>query len=135
MSFYLFIAKKTPVVNKNYENNFGKKITHKNDPFEPPLKESLVVTHDLNSKHRIVYNKYCLINYHLLLISKEFETQDTPLDYYDVEAMLIVKLAVKNSIIFFNCGSEGGASQPHKHMQWFSEDDLHYLGDPLDKDK
>ena len=100
-----------------------------NDPFLPPLNEHLVVTHNLNSKHRIVYNKYGLIKYHILFITKEFEAQDTPLDYYDIEAMLIAKSAVKNGIVFFNYGANGGASQPHKHMQWFSEDNFDIINE------
>ena len=88
-----------------------------NHHFLPLLNENLIVTYDLNSKHRIVYNKYGLIKYHILLITKEFETQNTPLDYYDIEAILIAKSAFKNKIVLFNWGANDDASLPHKHMQ------------------
>lgn len=119
---YMVCYSLNPVkLNKKYQNQFGKKIDKSNNPFLPPLKESLVVTHDLNKKHRLLLNRYPLIHENLMIVAKEFEPQGTLLDEYDIEAGILVRQAVEKGVLFFNCGKGAGASQPHKHLQVVSE--------------
>ena len=101
--------------------DFDKKLDKNDDPFAPPLDEDLVVRHDLTKKHALMLNKYPVTNHHVLIITKEFEHQSTALSKEDIEACLIVMKSVKSGFIFYNCGKNSGASQPHKHMQCFPE--------------
>ena len=52
----------------------------------------------------------------MLLITREFEKQVTALQARDFEAALTVVRAL-DAFLYFNCGYNSGASQPHKHMQ------------------
>lgn len=97
------------------------KLTNKDDPFLPPFEDDLVVEYDFTKKHRIVLNKFPIAEKHILIITKEFEKQTISLDYEDIEACLITMRAQDPGFIFFNWGRVAGASQPHKHMQWFPE--------------
>ena len=56
-----------------------------------PLKENLVITYDFNEKHRLLLNRYPVVDKQLLIVAKEkyFETQNVPLDFYDMEAVLL----------------------------------------------
>jgi sulfate adenylyltransferase (ADP) / ATP adenylyltransferase len=111
--------KNKPVVK---EQDFEKgKIAEKDDPFAPPLEEELVIAHNFTEKHSLIFNKYPVTRHHVLLISKEFEHQSSPLSKLDVEACILAMKSVDNGFIFYNCGKNSGASQPHKHMQCFPE--------------
>jgi ATP adenylyltransferase/5',5'''-P-1,P-4-tetraphosphate phosphorylase II len=107
--------------NDRYNNNFGKNITKKNNPFAPPLQEELVITHDLNEKNRLLINKFPLLDTQMIIVSKEFRPQTEPLDPYDFESILTVLQIEPSSIFYFNCGKLAGASIPHKHIQTVSE--------------
>ncbi|CAI2373981.1 unnamed protein product [Moneuplotes crassus] len=100
----------------------------KDDPFMPPLEENLIVEHNFTRKHTLILNKFPIADKHALVITKDFESQLTPLDYEDIEACLIAMRAQDPGFIFFNCGKISGASQPHKHMQVFPQDNFTYTG-------
>ena len=101
--------------------DFDKKLEKNDDPFAPPLDEDLVIRHDLTKKHSLILNKFPVTNHHVLIITKDFEHQSTALSKEDIEACLIVMKSVESGFIFYNWGKNSGASQPHKHMQWFPE--------------
>lgn len=96
-------------------------MTNTDDPFLPPLIDELVIDFDLTEKHRMVLNKYPITKSHVLIITKDFEHQTTPLDIHDIQACLVTMRAQNPGIVYFNAGREAGASQPHKHMQCFPE--------------
>ncbi|KAG0042297.1 bifunctional AP-4-A phosphorylase/ADP sulfurylase [Gryganskiella cystojenkinii] len=98
----------TPVVKKVEQSN----------PFLPHI-PALFVT-NASEEHKILLNKFCVVPRHFLVITKEFHPQTEPLSPQDMLAVWNSLNAVKdsrNALAFYNCGSNSGASQPHKHMQ------------------
>mmetsp|Transcript_17615 Transcript_17615/g.15529 ORF Transcript_17615/g.15529 Transcript_17615/m.15529 type:complete len:244 (-) Transcript_17615:59-790(-) len=83
------------------------------------LKENLVITRSLNHKHRLLLNRYSILDKQLLIVAKpeHFEIQSIPLDFYDMEGVFLAMKIIENPIIFLNGGAHAGASQPHKHLQ------------------
>ena len=113
------------------QQDFDKDLKKSDDPFCPPYEQQLVITENLTKDHAMVCNKYPISNDHVLVITKEYVHQKTPLTYNDVEACLIAMKAVNNGFIFYNCGKLSGASQPHKHMQCFPESNFSSNSDKL----
>ncbi|KAF9431430.1 bifunctional AP-4-A phosphorylase/ADP sulfurylase [Entomortierella beljakovae] len=75
---------------------------------------------DIGEEHKILLNKFCIVEKHFLIITKEFHRQTEPLTPEDLVSVWIALKSLKNSenaLAYFNCGSRSGASQPHKHMQ------------------
>ncbi|CAJ0648972.1 4354_t:CDS:2 [Entrophospora sp. SA101] len=70
-------------------------------------------------KHVILLNKYCIVPYHLVIATKEFEKQTNPLNPEDMASIWFCIMHNKSqpTLVFFNCGELSGASQPHKHIQ------------------
>lgn len=85
------------------------------DPFLPYEAELYVA--DMGPTHVCLLNKYPVIDNHLLLITREFESQEEPLTQQDFIALSRL-LDEADGLIFYNCGADAGASQLHKHMQW-----------------
>jgi ATP adenylyltransferase len=83
-----------------------------------PYDEDLYVT-DVSDTHVCLLNKFNVVEHHLLIVTCEFEEQDSLLTAADFEAMWIC-LAEFDSLIFYNSGVIAGASQPHKHLQQVS---------------
>jgi len=84
------------------------------NPFLPPEKD--LTLDDITDTHRAVLNKFNVVEHHLLIVTREFEDQDTLLTPKDIEALWLC-LAEYNSLGFYNGGREAGASQKHKHLQ------------------
>lgn len=84
------------------------------NPFLPPERD-LTVT-DITDTHLAVLNKFNVVEHHLLIITRQFEDQDTLLTPADLEALWLC-MAEFNSLGFYNGGAAGGASQRHKHLQ------------------
>ena len=86
------------------------------NPFLPPDPE-LFVCH-LSDTHSLVLNKFNVMPYHLLIITRQFESQLDPLNARDLAATLAAMQALPTgALAFYNCGPLSGASQPHKHVQ------------------
>lgn len=119
MQFVLCLEKGQIKIKPHLVNNFTKGFNKKRNPFMGKLKKKLTITLNLNQKHMLLLNRYPLLDKHLLIVAKpdHFEEQSTPLDYLDMEAMLMTFTLLENPVIFFNGGEAAGASQPHKHMQ------------------
>lgn len=84
------------------------------NPFLPYEKDLFVA--DISNTHVCILNKYNVVNYHLLVITREFEQQETVLTLQDFEAMWAC-LAEFEGLAFYNSGKMAGASQRHKHLQ------------------
>jgi len=80
-----------------------------------PYEEDLFVA-DLSQTHVCLLNKYNVVNYHLLIITRAFEEQEALLTLQDMAAMATC-LAEIDGLVFYNGGSLAGASQRHKHLQ------------------
>jgi len=83
-------------------------------PPEPPL-----TVGDITSTHVGVLNKFPVVEHHLLVVTKQFVSQEAALDRDDFLAVARC-LAEVDGLAFYNGGREAGASQPHKHLQLVS---------------
>jgi len=84
------------------------------NPFRP-YEEDLFVT-DVSPTHFALLNKFNVLDRHLLIVTREFVSQEAPLDRADFAA-LAACMAEFDSLGFYNGGVAAGASQPHKHLQ------------------
>jgi len=57
---------------------------------------------------------------HLLIVTRDFVSQTLPLDVADFTALAQVMREL-GGLGFYNGGTEAGASQRHKHLQWIPE--------------
>ncbi|MGB3206563.1 MAG: phosphorylase [Crinalium sp.] len=89
----------------------------KGKDFNPflPYEQDLFVT-DISDTHICLLNKFNIVDHHLLLVTREFEEQESLLTHQDFEAMWIT-LAEIDGLVFYNSGQAAGASQRHKHLQ------------------
>ena len=84
------------------------------NPFLPYDKDMFVA--DISDTHVCLLNKFNVMEHHLLIVTKEFEHQETLLTKHDFEAMWRC-LREFEGLAFYNSGTISGASQPHKHLQ------------------
>ncbi|WP_188859748.1 DUF4922 domain-containing protein [Marinobacterium nitratireducens] len=84
------------------------------NPFLTPEPELLVS--EVPPAHRCILNKFCVIDRHLLLVTRDFEPQSRVLNRQDFAA-LATCMRQGPALAFFNGGPDAGASQPHKHLQ------------------
>ncbi|KAK9478751.1 ATP adenylyltransferase-domain-containing protein [Lipomyces japonicus] len=97
-------------------------LSPKFDPFENP--EPALFLTEIGTNHSLVLNKFSIVPYHFLAITKKFESQSSPLSEHDLTvtwSLLQAKLkgqANSRLLAFYNCGSLSGASQDHKHIQF-----------------
>lgn len=85
------------------------------NPFLPPEPELTVAR--LGSAHIALLNKFPVIDRHLLIVTRAFENQTTPLSIDDFTALAEVMVPL-GGLGFYNGGMKAGASQRHKHLQW-----------------
>jgi ATP adenylyltransferase len=84
------------------------------DPFLPYEPDLFVA--DVSDTHLALLNKFNVVDHHLLLVTREFEPQDTPLARSDFEALWAC-MREFDALAFYNAGEIAGASQPHRHLQ------------------
>ncbi len=89
----------------------------KGPDFNPflPYEEDLFVC-DLSPTHVALLNKFNVVDHHLLIITRHFESQESLLTLTDFEALWTVLREI-DGFAFYNGGRLAGASQPHKHLQ------------------
>ncbi|MEH2310003.1 MAG: phosphorylase [Nostoc sp.] len=80
-----------------------------------PYEEDLFVA-DISDTHVSILNKFNVVDYHLLIITRAFEEQESLLTLEDFAAMWAC-LADFNGLAFYNSSKTAGASQRHKHLQ------------------
>ncbi|MBD2415602.1 phosphorylase [Nostoc calcicola FACHB-389] len=80
-----------------------------------PYEEDLFVA-DISDTHVCILNKFNVVDYHLLIITRAFEEQESLLTLEDFTAMWAC-LADFDGLGFYNSGKSAGASQRHKHLQ------------------
>lgn len=90
-------------------------VTQTADPFAPPYEPDLQVG-ALSSTHRVLLNKFPVLERHLLAVTRDYEPQTHALTEADCHAVLTL-LHGSNGLVFYNGGPEAGASQAHKHLQ------------------
>ena len=85
------------------------------NPFLPYDPELFVV--ELAPRHVCLLNKFNVVDHHVLLVTKQFERQTSPLNAEDFAALancMASPDAFANGLGFYNGGPAAGASQPHK---------------------
>jgi ATP adenylyltransferase len=84
------------------------------NPFLPCERAMFVA--DVSRSHLCLLNKFNVIDHHLLIVTREFESQERLLTESDFEAMWRCMAEFKG-LAFYNGGRIAGASEPHKHLQ------------------
>jgi ATP adenylyltransferase len=84
------------------------------NPFLPYERDLFVA--DLSPTHLCLLNKFNVVDHHLLIITREYEDQDTWLTLRDFEALAACMVEIEG-LAFYNGGRDAGASQRHKHLQ------------------
>lgn len=92
----------------------GSGCTTVSNPFLKP--DPRLVVGDIGPRHICVLNKYNVVDEHVLLVTKQFEQQESPLVSDDFRALSDC-LGEFDALAFYNSGPQAGASQQHKHMQ------------------
>ncbi len=100
---------------KKKQKKLQKKSGKQLNPFLP-YEEDLFVT-NLGSDHICILNKFNVIEHHLLIITREFEPQESLISLTDFTALWTVFQEL-DGFGFYNAGKVAGASQPHKHLQF-----------------
>lgn len=80
-----------------------------------PYEEALYVA-DVTDSHVAVLNKFNVVEEHLLVVSRAFESQELLLGREDFAALFRC-LAELEALGFYNGGLLAGASQGHRHLQ------------------
>jgi ATP adenylyltransferase len=80
-----------------------------------PYEQDLFVA-DVSQTHVCILNKFNVVKYHLLIITRAFEHQQSWLTVNDFEALWRC-MAEFEGLTFYNAGEAAGASQSHKHLQ------------------
>jgi ATP adenylyltransferase len=82
-------------------------------PYDPGL-----FVGDIGAQHVALLNKYNVVSKHLLIVTREFQSQDTCLALGDFVALARCMTAAEiEPLAFYNSGQVAGASQTHKHLQ------------------
>ncbi|MCO6457326.1 MAG: hypothetical protein J5I93_18665 [Pirellulaceae bacterium] len=84
------------------------------NPFLPYDRRLFVA--DAGPRHVCLLNKFPVVEHHLLIVTRQFERQESPLTLDDFAAWRRC-LEQYPSLGFYNGGREAGASQRHKHLQ------------------
>ena len=102
---------------KDEAKNKQEKAAKKGKDFNPflPYEEDLFVA-DISQTHLCLLNKFNVVDNHLLIVTREFEEQESLLNWEDFQAMWVC-LAEVDGLAFYNGGKVAGASQRHKHLQ------------------
>jgi ATP adenylyltransferase len=80
-----------------------------------PYEQDLWVA-DISETHVCILNKFNIVDHHLLIITRDFEPQESLLTVDDFMAMHAC-LAEFDGLVFYNSEKTAGASQKHKHLQ------------------
>ena len=84
------------------------------NPFLPPEAELTIGA--VGPGHLCIFNKFNVIEHHILLVTRDFEHQECLLTPADLAALSFC-LRERDGLGFYNGGRVAGASQPHKHLQ------------------
>ncbi|HEX8825450.1 MAG TPA: ATP adenylyltransferase [Archangium sp.] len=84
------------------------------NPFENPDPD--LVVGDVSPTHVCLLNKFNVVEHHLLIVTRAFEEQESPLTAADFEALALCMEGL-DGLAFYNSGEMAGASQRHKHLQ------------------
>jgi ATP adenylyltransferase len=84
------------------------------NPFMPADPE--LVVGGVGDYHLCVLNKYPVIPHHALIVTRDYQDQQAPLEHGDFEAIWTC-LREPGGLAFYNAGPVAGASERHRHFQ------------------
>ena len=99
---------------KNLQRKKLARQEQRQNPFLPYDKDLFVG--EVSPNHVLLLNKFNVLDDHLLLVTREFESQERLLTPDDFAALLRC-MAQYEGLAFYNGGEVAGASQQHKHLQ------------------
>jgi ATP adenylyltransferase len=99
---------------KLQQHHLEKKTGKDFNPFLPYEKDLFVT--DLSPTHLCLLNKFNVVDYHLLIVTRTFEEQENLLNGEDFAALWACMQEI-DGLAFYNGGKIAGASQRHKHLQ------------------
>ncbi len=116
IDFIVFVLKHLSVRDRKFWNKGQKEhaLDSEKDPFLPYEKDLFV--NELTKTHICLLNKYNVMKNHILIVTRSFEDQETPLTEFDFEALWLCMEKIEG-LAFYNSGVKAGASQRHKHLQ------------------
>jgi len=91
--------------------------------FLEPFEKGICIEDNLTKTHRLIFNKYPVLDQHLLIVTKEKEKQQDLLNVKDFEAILLTMKSM-SGFSYYNSSEKAGASQSHKHMQFVAYDSM-----------
>lgn len=100
---------------RNQESQKPKRGSKVTNPFLYPFEAGIHIT-NFSNKYRLLFNKYPVIDKHLLLVTYQFEKQSDPLTKEDLDQAYKIICSI-DGFAFFNSGEHSGYSQEHKHIQ------------------
>jgi ATP adenylyltransferase len=116
IKFLLKHLKKDEISNKpNLIINGSSKVE---DALAPPYEDGQLIEDDFAElgSHRLLFNKFAVMEEHVVLTTRDFFSQNTHLTYEDWVSAMILKKRL-DAFVFFNGGKDAGSSQPRKHLQ------------------
>jgi len=84
------------------------------NPFLPADPELVVGA--ISESHLCVLNKFPVIEHHALIVTRDYQDQEAPLERGDFEAIWTC-LREAGGLVFYNAGAAAGASERHRHLQ------------------
>ncbi len=116
IDFMVFVLKYLSVKDKKSWNKRknSQDQENANDPFLPYEKDLFI--DNITDTHICLLNKYNVMKNHILIVTREFEDQESALSEPDFEALWLCMEKIEG-LAFYNSGEKAGASQRHKHMQ------------------
>ena len=94
----------------NFQQNLKKA-----DTFLPPFEDGQFIC-EITNTHNLLFNKFAMVKYHVLITTKHAEPQQTQLNFHDFLATVKTMRALEG-LCFFNSGEGSGFSVQHKHLQ------------------
>ena len=101
-----------------------KEMNKKADPFHPPFVEGQLIC-ELFPSHNLLFNKFSFVKNHLLVTTKEYESQCSLMTFLDFIAVSKTMKAI-DGFAFYNSGPNSGYTVDHKHIQVLPLTGLHY---------
>ncbi|WP_157236981.1 hypothetical protein [Endozoicomonas elysicola] len=122
LPFYFKVV--TGLANKPHCENLDLAVYKTIDPFIQANADILVGY--LGTHHQILLSRFNVVEYHLVIATREFEQQGQPLSQADLAAMWLL-LSQQRGLAIYNGGVNAGCSQQHKHMQFIPTTDFKHI--------
>ncbi len=109
-----FIIRSSHNIARKQQAASSKKQSNSDNPFLPY--EPAMFVCNLSDTHVCLLNKFNVVDNHVLMVTRRYESQDTLLTLDDFTA-ISTALQQMDGLVFYNGGRTAGASQQHKHLQ------------------